>query len=138
MPFDGTRLIQNPKPDNLAPLVGRHPYRGPESVDSTIAVLARARALIADERHWCQGAFARGWANVPVRPRSFFARRFCVVGALKWAACELLLPSQNAYVALEWLVGRRVEGWNDDPKRTHAEVVALFDVAILGLRQAAF
>jgi hypothetical protein len=124
-----------PVTGKLLPIPVCHPDRGGESVDSTIAVLNRARVLIADERHWCRGAFARSRAHIPVRPYSFFARRFCAIGALKRAACELLLPTQNAYLALEWQAGRRVEGWNDDPKRTHTEVLALFDAAIDALRQ---
>lgn len=155
MPFDGSPMIDRltpldrsghsplpsilnpaqPVPGKLSPSPTRHRNRGGESVDSTIAVLNRARALIADERHWCRGAFARSWAHIPVRPYSFFARRFCVLGALKRAACELLLPTENAYLALEWQAGRRVEGWNDDPKRTHTEVLALFDAATEALRQ---
>ena len=127
-------LVSNPKVDNLWPTAARHRSRGGESIDSTIAVLNRARMLIADERHWCRGAFARSWANIPMWPHSFFARRFCAVGALKRAAGELLLPTQNAYLALEAQAGRRVEGWNDEPTRTHSEVLALFDAAIHGLR----
>src|SRR5690242_1039310 len=125
MPFDSTSVIDNPKPDD--------PNRGPESVGGTIAVLVRARAFIADERYWCRGAFARSWANIPVLPHSIFARRFCAVGALKLAATELLLPTQNTYISLEAQARRRVEGWNDDPKRTHIEVLALFDAAIEAL-----
>ena len=155
MPFDGSP-IDCPAPlartgysslrftVNLAePLLGKvspsrawHRARGGESVDSTIAVLNRARAFIADERHWCRGAFARSWARIPVQPQSLFARRFCAIGALTRAASELLLPTQNAYLALEAQAGRRVEGWNDDPKRTHTEVLALFDTVIHALRQA--
>ena len=155
MPFDGSQLIDRLKPldrggdlplgfilnpakpvlGKISPVPARHRDHDRESVDSTIAVLNRARALIADERHWCRGAFARSWANIPVRPYSFFARRFCAIGALKRAAGELLLPTQNSYLALEAQAGRRVEGWNDHPRRTHAEVLALFDGAIHALRQ---
>lgn len=155
MPFDCMPMIDNPKPlgarghaqfalttnpiepslDKVSPISAWHPNRGPENVDSTIAVLVRARALIADERHWSRGAFARSMANIPVRPHSFFACRFCAIGALKRAACELLLPTLNAYIALKWQTGRRVEGWNDDPPRAHADVIAAFDAAILALRQ---
>lgn len=156
MPFDCTPMVENPKPlggggdsaialsfnptapkpARVLPMPTRHLKRGPESITSTIAVLVRARALIGHHQYWCRGAFARSWFNIPVRSHSFFARRFCAVGALKRAARELLLPTQNAYLALESQAGRRVERWNDDPKRTHAEVVALFDAAIVALRQA--
>jgi hypothetical protein len=153
MPFDCMPAIENPNPldagsysplalsinpskrnpDEVTAVLALHPHRGPEGISSTIAVLVRARSLIADERHWCQWSFARGWAKIPVPPRSRFARRFCAIGAVKRAACELLLPSQNARIALERQTGREVERWNDDPRRTHAEVIAVFDGAIADL-----
>ena len=156
MPFDGSPMIDRLTPlgrgghsplpfivhpaeyvpGRVSPIRAWHRAPGGESVDSTIDVLNRAREFIADERHWSRGAFARSWANIPVQPQSLFARRFCAIGALTRAACELLLPTQNAYLALEAQAGRRVEGWNDDPKRTHTEVLALFDAAIHALRQA--
>ena len=156
MPFDCTPTIDNPKPlpgagdstrafsinpskpkrDKLAYILAWHPDRGPESISSTLAVLVRARALIADERHWCQWSFARGW-GIPVPPRSTFARRFCAIGAVKRAARELLLTTRNARIALERQTGREIERWNDDPRRTHAEVIAVFDDAIAALEAIA-
>ena len=157
MPFDCTPIIDNPnpltgaghstvsfsiapaepKPDEVTPISARHPDRDPESISSTIAVLVRARALIVDERHWCQWSFARRWGKIPVSPRSTFARRFCAIGAVKRAASELLLPMQNARIALERQTSREVERWNDDPRRTHAEVIAVFDGAIAALEAIA-
>lgn len=156
MPFDGTPMIVTPKPlraasystrpfsinprnpkrDKLSHILAWHPDRGPESINSTLAVLIRARALIADERHWCQRSYARGW-SIPVPPRSTFARRFCAIGAIKRAASELLLPTKNARVALKLRTGREVERWNDDPRRTHAEVIAAFDGVIAALETTA-
>jgi hypothetical protein len=154
MPFDGSPMIDHlkplgrgdhsplpftvnpagPGPGEFSPIPAWHQDRGGESVDSTIAVLNGARALIAHERHWSRGAFARSWANIAVKPQSLFARRFCAIGALNRAACELLLPMQNARLALEAQAGHRLEGWNDHPKRTHTEVLALLDAAIHALR----
>ena len=66
---------------------------------------------------------------------SVVARRYCALGAIMRAARELAVPAEDACVALEWQIGRPVQHWNDDPRRTHAEVVALFDAAIHALRR---
>jgi hypothetical protein len=157
MPFDGMPIIEKPAPkgggghspcvfivnpsnppaDKITSVPGWRAKRGPEGVDSTIAVLVRARALIAEERNWCKLTFARGWGHIPVPPRSRFARRFCAIGAVKRAASELLLPTQNARIALEAQTRREVERWNDDRLRTHAEVIAVFDSAIAALEKTA-
>ena len=104
-----------------------------ERAEAAIAVLTRARDLIADERRWCKRSMARGWLDIPVPAQSGFARRFCAIGAIQRAARELGWPMNDAGGALEWQAGRPVPDWNDDPCRTHAEVVAAFDVAIVAL-----
>src|SRR3979411_801994 len=86
MPFDCAPIIDAPK---LLPALGRdvldfrtnppkagtiiarpipawHASRRPECVADALAVLTGARALLADERRWCKGSFARGWLGVPV------------------------------------------------------------------------
>ena len=93
MPFDCAPIIDAPK---LLPALGRdvldfrtnppkagtitarpipawHASRRPECVGDTLAVLAWARALLADEQRWCRGSFARGWLDIPVPVRSVFA-----------------------------------------------------------------
>ena len=104
-----------------------------ERVEAAIAVLARARYLIADEPRWCKRSLARGWLEMPVPVRSAFARRFCAIGAIQRAAGELGLPMKDAGGALEWQTVRPVPDWNDDPCRTNDEVVAAFDAAIVSL-----
>ena len=156
MPFDGTldssgkvRLLAlgpdllafgPPSPEGGAraprPLPAWHRCRRPETLGDTLAVLRRARQLLEDERRWCRGSFARGWRGIPVPAGSIVARRYCALGAIRRAARELAVSADDASVALEWQVGRPVQDWNDDPRRTHAEVVALFDTVIHALRQA--
>jgi len=104
-----------------------------ERVEAAIAVLARARDLIADEPGWCKRALARGWLDIPAPVQSAFARRFCAIGAIQRAAKELGLPFKDAGGALEWQTARPIPDWNDDPRRTHADVVAAFDAAIVAL-----
>ena len=155
MPFDGTavsstkvRLIaigpdllafgSTPTGGELAarrPIPAWHNCRRPETLGDTLVVLARARELLRDEKQWCRGAFARGWRDIPVPVGSTMARRHCVLGAVRRAGRQLGIPVDDACIALEWQIGRPVQDWNDDLGRTHAEVLALFDATILGLRQ---
>lgn len=129
------RAFGNTEPIKVRPMRSSPSKRGGNGVNSIVAVLVRARALIEDERRWCQGSFARCY-RFAVPFSSMFARRFCAIGAVMRASRQLMLRAEDACMALQSGIGRAVEDWNDDPKRTHAEVLALFDATILGLRQA--
>ena len=107
--------------------------RRTECVASAVAVLSRARQLIADERRWCRRAFAVAWLDIPVHAGSRFARRYCALGAIKRAGRELGMPIHDANRALEWQTITPVADWNDDRRRTHTEVVIAFDAAIAAL-----
>jgi hypothetical protein len=152
MPFDCSPTIESPKqshvdasnvpdlgidrrsdPFNVRPIPAWHATRRPESIGTSIAVLVWARQVIADERRWCQGAFARTWLSIPVPARSILARRFCALGAIRRAGRELQLRTREACMALEWQTIGPIHDWNDDPKRTHADVIAAFDRAIVAL-----
>ncbi len=155
MPFDCSPIIETPKLSRAAdadlldfrpgtratepvrprPIPAWHVSLRPETVGDTLALLARARVLLADEQRWCQRAFARSWLK-PVPPQSAFAGRFCAIGAIMRAGRELGLPTKDACIALEWQTARPVEDWNDDPARTHAEVIATFDAAVVALEAA--
>jgi hypothetical protein len=151
MPFDGTLVIekqvrsvtdaslgigtnsglpQRASPRAIPPWCVN---RRTECVASAVAVLSRARELIADERRWCKRAFAVAWLDIPVHAGSRFARRYCALGAIKRAGRELGLPVHDANRALESQTIIPVAEWNDDRKRTHAEVVVAFDAAIAAL-----
>jgi hypothetical protein len=78
------------------PIPHWHSNRHAERMGGTLKVLVRARALIADERHWCRGSYARSWRGIPVLARSVIAQRFCALGAVMRAARELGLPSDGA------------------------------------------
>jgi hypothetical protein len=153
MPFDCTPVIDPPKQMSTAaahtlgigviarstvavrprPIPTWYVSRQPGSVDAAVAVLARAREIISDERHWCKRAFAFTWLDIPVPVGSRYARRFCALGAIQRAARELGLPVDDASRAVEWQTVIQVPDWNDDKLRTHAEVVAAFDAAIATL-----
>jgi hypothetical protein len=115
------------------PIPAWHASRRPECIGNTLAVLVRARALLADERRWCGGSFARGRLEIPVPVGSVFARRYCAWGAIMRAGREFGLPVEDARNALEWQTIRPVANWNDDPWRTHADVIAAFDGAIAAI-----
>jgi hypothetical protein len=135
MPLDGHLFIEPSVPvDRTA---SRQVTQCAEAVASTLIVLRRARDLITEQRRWSRGAFARSWFNIPVPPQSAFARRFCAVGAIMRAGRELRLRTQDACFALQAQTGRGIEDWNDDPTRSHTDLVAAFDAAIGAVRTPA-
>ena len=98
MPFDGTPVANAPKrlyavgsdllhfgttptpPAYTAtsrPIPAWHSSRRPEYVGDTLAVLARARELIANEQRWCRGSFARSWAKCLAAVQSIVRPRCC-------------------------------------------------------------
>jgi hypothetical protein len=62
-----------------------------------VQVLERARALIADKRHWCTGQFALDAHGYAVDPTGQTAVRRCAVGALIAAAHEITTNSALAH-----------------------------------------
>ena len=153
MPFDSMPIIEAPRPpftvggaasdlglnrpatDGLRarPIPRWHSSLHAERIDNTLTVLSRARELIGDEQRWCRRTYARGWRGLPVPVQSSAAHRFCAVGALLRAGRELGLPVEDARNALEWQTVRPVQDWNDDPARTHREVIAAFDAAVAAI-----
>ena len=152
MPFDSTPVIgdlkQSPTAENatphlstaeavtIRPIPAWHSSMHSEQIGNTLRVLVRARELVADEQRWCRRTFARGWGGIPVPLQSAAARRFCAVGAVLRAGREFGVPINHAHRALEWQTVRPVQDWNDDPVRTHSDVLAAFDAAIVTLEGA--
>jgi malonyl CoA-acyl carrier protein transacylase len=58
---------------------------------------------------------------------------YALGSAIMYAGRKLGLPVEQARNVLEWQVARPVPDWNDEPQRTHAEVVAAFDAGIAAL-----
>jgi hypothetical protein len=54
-----------------------------------LQIVERARALIADEQHWCHGHLAQEVNGVAVSPTSASAVKRCVLGAVIAAAYQL-------------------------------------------------
>lgn len=120
---------------------------------STVAgILRDARALIAEPRFWIQGglsAVLKGSAETyehVIHPR---ARCFCMQGAVCKALGMQHIPDHpgprynHAIGALKHAIDTfsadheffEVANFNDDPRTTHEEVLAVFDMAIARLEK---
>lgn len=83
----------------------------------TARVLADALALIDAPEKWCQGVSQINGAHC--------AGKAIAVAGGGWASCR------NAEHILALAIGQiDIVSWNDQPSRTHAEVVAAFRRAI--------
>jgi hypothetical protein len=98
-----------------------------------LQIVERARALIADEHHWCRGELARDVNGVGVCPTSNMAMRRCGLGALISAAYQLTSDYRGAHdlaiLALRPFHGSATLVHVND-MRGHAAVLALFDEVI--------
>ncbi len=98
-------------------------------------ILSRAREILTPPEAWTQGASGRdaeGYACNVHLPR---ACSFCLMGAVAKAQGELkgsVEAGAGAYQTLNRVVGReeRLDLFNDDPQRTHSEILEVFDDAI--------
>lgn len=95
---------------------------------SAVETLRKARELLTPEGAWIQGTAARAADRQQVEPDGSNAVCWCSMGALSasgdWVrARTLLLRSIGG--------SRSLVDWNDAPERTHAEVLAAFDRAIV-------
>jgi len=89
-------------------------------VSNVADVLERAAALIEPEGSWTQGDNALDARREPTEPQMSDATCWCLEGALQRFGGRHL-----AYQAVRRVIGEsNLWGWNDDPQRTQAEVVA--------------
>ena len=98
-----------------------------------LQIVERARALIADESHWCRGELARDMNGVGVCPMFDGATKRCGLGALIMAAYQITNDRRGAH-DLAILALRPLHGSatlvNVNDMRGHAAVLALFDEVI--------
>jgi hypothetical protein len=98
-----------------------------------VQILERARALIADERHWCPRDLARDARGFAISPTDDDAVQRCALGALIAAAHELTgdpaLARHLAATAVRPLVGPTALTHINDAEG-HPAALALFDLAI--------
>ena len=98
-----------------------------------LQIVERARALIADESHWCRGELARDANGVGVCPTSDMATKRCGLGALIMAAYQITNDRRGSHdLAIKAM--RPLHGSatlvNVNDIRGHAAVLALFDEVI--------
>ena len=98
-----------------------------------LQIVARARALIADEGHWCRGDLARDAKGMGVCPMSDEAVKRCGLGALIMAAYQITNDYRVAYdLAIKPM--RPLHGSptlvNVNDVRGHHAVLALLDEVI--------
>jgi hypothetical protein len=98
-----------------------------------LQIVEGARALIADESHWCRGALARDAKGLGVCPLYDGAVKRCGLGALIMAAYQITNDRRVAYdLAIKAM--RPLHGSatlvNVNDVRGHAAVLALFDEVI--------
>jgi hypothetical protein len=96
-------------------------------------IVEQARALIAEESHWCRGDLARDANGVGVCPTSDSAKKRCGLGALIMAAYQITNDRRQAHdLAIQAM--RPLHGSatlvNVNDVRGHAAVLALFDEVI--------
>ena len=98
-----------------------------------LQIVEQARALIADESHWCRGHLAQDVSGVAVSPTSANAVKRCGLGAVIAAAYQLTNDYRGAHdlaiQALRPLYGSATLV-NVNDMRGHATVLALFDEVI--------
>jgi hypothetical protein len=98
-----------------------------------LQIVERARALIADEQHWCRGELARAMNGDEVCPTAASAVKRCALGAVIAAAYELTHDFDAAHdFAFKAMLPRYGSATlirvND--MRGHAAVLALIDEVI--------
>jgi hypothetical protein len=98
-----------------------------------LQIVERARALIADEQHWCCSHLAQDASGVSVSPTSARAVKRCALGAVIAAAYQLTHDFDAAHrlghEALRPGYGAATLIHVNDT-RGHAAVLALFDEVI--------
>ena len=109
-------------------------------------LLIRARKLLDDPEHWCQGIFRQdksfclagaviAEASIeghdyrwPVRHSDSIGDMFQddLVYAARWVLSVVIGTEMN----VPYMTVRHIQGWNDNPKRKHEEVLEALDKAI--------
>lgn len=102
--------------------------------DPTLAVLRRVRERLSTPDRWMQYGLARNSLGQAIWPEHSDAACWCLAGAI---IAETFFEGGTGTDAAHLIrseigLGGSITNWNDDPKRTHAEVLALLDRVIGG------
>ncbi len=97
-----------------------------------LSVLIAARERVATPDRWTRGYWAHDAAGGSCGPADAQATCWCSIGAMiaavAPAGAETMLDARSLFKAANGI--NHVPRWNDDPARTHAEVLAAFDLAV--------
>jgi hypothetical protein len=104
-------------------------------------ILAEARLLIDDSKHWCEGKFAVGKSGRPLIAGSPRALQHCAVSAILLAARRTVRKRQDADRIAESIMSgmapvRRRAGsaqeylWTINDRHGHTAILDLFDTAL--------
>ena len=108
---------------------------------SDLQVLITARAILSSPSSWTKEVWARDEDAQPVAAADSTATSFCAYGALCRAQfilkdpIPLVLRPVQLLSYLNFGSYGELADWNDDPNRTHAEVLARLDAAISTLAE---
>ena len=96
---------------------------------TTIEHLTKARELVS--KGWCKGVYAQDANGRQVPYGGDAGVRFCMSGALH----VVMLGNPNVQLvrtvkAIMAVIGWPIAPWNDQPERTHEEVLKAFDDTI--------
>jgi len=95
-----------------------------------IQIVELARALIADEQHWCTHHLALDKNGFDVTPTSSLAVKWCALGAVLAAAYQLTHDFDAAYKLGHKVLARLITLVHVNDVKGHAAVLALFDEVI--------
>jgi hypothetical protein len=110
-------------------------------------ILQGARGLVAFPKGWTKNQWARDSAGLRCSPLNQRATCFCVLGAIQRIASrqsdgslrmttDRIFDMENTVLVFSTVNSiDSVESWQDDPARTHSEVLVAFDKAIAFMRQ---
>lgn len=96
--------------------------------------LRKVKALLKQAKQWTQFTYARDASGGAVQLEDAEAVTFCLMGAIRRVGGEDIVMQRE--------IGRTVRAgmwglttWNDDPKRTHADVIKALDKTIDRLKE---
>jgi hypothetical protein len=104
---------------------------------TALRILKGARKALIPAYKWTQNAYTRR-----LRHRGKVVQCYCAQGALEAQVRTHAQRWSDAFLAAEGALakagprgGQSIESWNDDPRRTHAQVTKAFDRAILAVQR---
>jgi len=95
-----------------------------------LEALTAARERISTPERWTQGAEARDAEGNSVEPWGAKAVRWCMIGAIQHVSLIIIF---RPFTLLVRAIGdplADIAEWQDNPERTHTDVLATFDRAI--------